>query len=49
MQRRFGKVEVVTDRASSHRAKLTKRLLRENKSNRIIYLPKGSLHLNAVE
>ena len=49
MQRRFGKVAVVTDRVSPHRAKLVKKLLRENKNIRIIYLPKGSPHLNAVE
>ena len=49
MQRRFGKVAVVTDRASPHRAKLVKGLLRENKNIRIIYLPKGSPYLNAVE
>ena len=49
MQRHFGKVAVVTDRASSHRAKLVKRLLRENKNIRIIYFPKGSTYLNAVE
>ena len=49
MQRHFGKVTVVTDRASPHRAKLVKKLLRENKNIRIIYLPKGSPYLNAVE
>ena len=49
MQRRFGKVAVVTDRASPHRAKLVRRLLRENKTIRTIYLPKGSSYLNAVE
>ena len=49
MQRHFGKVAVVTDRASPHRAKLVKKLLRENKNIRIIYLPKGSPYLNAVE
>ena len=49
MQKRFGKVAAVTDRASSHRAKLVKGLLRENKNIRIIYLPKGSPYLNAVE
>ena len=42
MQKRFGKVAAVTDRASPHRAKLVKGLLRENKNIRIIYLPKGS-------
>ena len=49
MQRHFGKVAVVTDRASPHRAKLVKKLLRENKNIRIIYLPKGSPYLNTVE
>ena len=48
MQRRFGKVAVVTDRASPRRAKLVRKLLRENKNIRIIYLPKGSPYLNAV-
>ena len=48
MQRHFGKVAVVTDRASPHRAKLVKKLLRENKNIRIIYLQKGSPYLNAV-
>ena len=32
-----------------HRAKLVRKLLRENKNIRIIYLPKGSPYLNAVE
>ena len=49
MQRHFGKVAVVMDRASPHRARLVKKLLRENKNIRIIYLPKGSPYLNAVE
>ena len=49
MQKRFGKVAAVTDRASPHRAKLVKGLLRENKNTRIIYFPKGSPYLNAVE
>ncbi len=37
------------DRAPPHRAKLVRKLLRENKNSRIIYLPKGSPYLNAVE
>ena len=49
MQRHFGKVAVVMDRASPHRAKLVKKLLRENKNIRVIYLPKGSPYLNATE
>ena len=49
MQKRFGNVAVVADRASPDRTKLVKRLLRENKNSRIIYLPRGSPYLNAVE
>ena len=44
-----GRVAAVTDRASPHRAKLVRRLLREGKNTRIIYLPKGSPYPNAVE
>ena len=49
MQKHFGRVAVVMDRASPHRAKLVKKLLRENKNIRIICLPNGSPYLNAVE
>ena len=49
LQRHFGKAAAVMDRASPHRAKAVKRLLRENKSIKIIYLPKESPYLNAVE
>ena len=42
MQRHFGKVVAVVDRASPHRAKSVKELLRENKNIKIVYLPKGS-------
>ena len=49
VQRHFGKVVAVVDRASPHRAKSVKELLRENKNTRIIHLPKGSPYLNAVE
>ena len=48
-QRHFGKVAAVTDRASPHRVKLVKKLLRDSKNIRIAYLPKGSPYLNAVE
>ena len=37
------------DRASPHRAKLVRRLLRESKNTKIIYLPKRSPCPNAVE
>ena len=49
MQRHFGKVAVMVDRASPHRAKAVRTLLRKNRNIRIIYLPKGSPYLNAVE
>ena len=37
------------DRASLHRAKLVRRLPRESKNTKIIYLPKGSPYPNAAE
>ena len=49
MYRYFGKIVVIVDRATPHRAKLVRDLLRENKEIKIIYLPKGSPYLNAVE
>ena len=49
MHRCFGKIAVITDRARPHSAKLVKDLSRENKEIKIIYLPKGSPYLNAVE
>ena len=49
MHRCFGKIAVITDRARSHSAKLVKDLSKENKESKIIYLPKGSPYLNAVE
>lgn len=42
LQRHFGKVAAVMDRASPHRTKAVKKLLRENRNIKIIYLPKGS-------
>ena len=49
LQRHVGKVAVIVDRASPHRAKLVRQLLRENKNIKIMYLPKGSPFLNPVE
>ena len=49
LYRCFEKIVVIVDRASPHCAKLVKDLLRENKEIKIIYLPKGSPYLNAVE
>ncbi len=40
---------VASDRAPPHKAKAVRRLLRENKNKKIIYLPKDSPLLNTME
>ena len=49
MQRHFGKMAVVADRAPPHKAKAVRKLLRENKNIKIIYHQKGSPFLNSME
>ena len=49
LQRHFGKVVMICDRAPQHRSKMVKKFLRTNKNIKIMYLPKGSPYLNAVE
>ena len=49
LQRHFGKAVIITDRAPQHRSKMVRKFLRENKNIRIMYFPKGSPYLNAVE
>ena len=49
LQKRFGKAVLICDRAPQHRSKLVKEFLRKNKNVRIMYFPKGSPYLNAVE
>ena len=49
MQRHFGKVALITDRAPPHRSKSLRKFLHRNGNIRILYLPKRSPHLNAVE
>ena len=49
MQKHFGKVAVITDRASPHRSRLVRKPLRANRNDRILYFLKDSPHLNAVE
>ena len=49
MRKRFGGVTLITDRAPSHRSRLVRKFLRANRNSRILYFPKGSPHLNAVE
>ena len=49
LQRHFGKLAILTDRASPHRSKPVRRFLRANRNVKILYFPKGSPHLNTVE
>ena len=49
LQVHFGKVAVITDRASPHRSRLVRELLRKNRGIKIRYFPEGSPYLNAVE
>ena len=49
LQRRFGKVLVIADRASSHKSDLVREFLRDNENIKITYFPKGSPYLNPVE
>ena len=49
LQRHFGKAMLIRDRAPQHRSKLVREFLRTNKNIRIMYFPKGSPYLNAVE
>ena len=47
--RRFKKVALIMDRASTHRSKKMKKAFGKNKNLKIIYLPKASPYLNASE
>ena len=49
LNRRFGKVAVIGDRAPQHRARRVRDFLRDNPDVRITGLPAGSPFLNAVE
>ncbi len=49
LNRKWGKVTVILDRAPQHRAKAVRKFLRKNPNVKLIYLPKGSPYLNAVE
>lgn len=49
LQRHFGRIAVIMDRASPYRAKRVKKLLRENKNVKITYLPKRLPYFNAME
>ena len=49
MHRCFGKIVVIADKVAPRCTKLVEDLLRENSKIKIIYLPKGSPYLNAVE
>ena len=47
--RRFKKVALILDRASTHRSKLARKIFDRNKNVEFIYLPKASSYLNASE
>ena len=49
LQRHFGKAVLICDRAPQHRSRLVREFLRTNKNIKIMYFPKGSPYLNAVE
>ena len=49
LYRHFGKVVVTTDRVPQHRSRLVKEFLRRNEDVKMIYLPRGSPYLNAME
>ena len=47
--RRFKRVALIMDRASTHRSKMMKKKFGKNKNLKIIYLPRASPYLNASE
>ena len=47
--RRFKRVALILDRASTHRSKLVRKAFGKNKNIEFIYLPKASTYLNASE
>ena len=49
LQKHFGKAVMICDRAPQHRSRLVREFLRKNKNVKIMYFPKGSPYLNAVE
>ena len=49
LQRHFGKAVLICDRAPQHRSRHVREFLRKNKNVKIMYFPKGSPYLNAVE
>jgi transposase len=50
IQKKFGKIIIFVDRATSHCSKVTRTYLEQNKGNiRLEYFPVGSPEFNAVE
>ncbi|MCE2498908.1 MAG: transposase [Nitrosopumilaceae archaeon] len=47
--RRFKRVALILDRASTHRSKLARKTFDKNKNVELIYLPKASPYLNTSE
>ena len=48
-RRKFGKIAIILDGATSHRSKRLKKWLRDHQELKLIYLPKATPQLNAVE
>ena len=48
-ERKFGKIVMIADRAPQHKAKRVKKLLGWNDNIKLIFLPKGSPYLSAIE
>ena len=49
LTKKHGKVALFVDRAKQHMSKDVKEFLKHNKSMRLVYLPKSSPYLNAIE
>ena len=49
LQRHFGKAVLICDRTPQHRSRHVREFLRKSKNVKIMYFPKGSPYLNAVE
>ena len=49
LHRKYGKIAIMLDRASVHKSKKVREYLKSNPDVKLIWLPKGSPYLNAVE
>ena len=49
LEDKYGKIAIMTDSASVHKSKAIKKWLKKHPNVKLIWLPKGSPYLNAVE